>query len=167
MIGRVHSARTPAYCSVVTLAFLLLCAACAIVDWVAVARHQRGIELVAKPLTLVLLIVAAASADLGHAKPWIVIALALGLLGDVSLMFSDEAGADRGFLAGLAAFLIGHIAYAVAFARHGVHSAQPIAGALVVAGTCALLAPRVLRAARERGGAVWQQPSAPTRARCR
>jgi uncharacterized membrane protein YhhN len=147
-----------------TVAFLVLADVAAVADWVAVARRRDAIELAAKPLTLVLLIVAASFADIGHAKPWAIIALALGLLGDIALLFSD-GGADGGdtgaggepdgaFLIGLAGFLLGHIAWIIAFARHGVHSWQLLAGLLVVAGGTTLVMPRVLRGARASGGDV-------------
>lgn len=156
-----------------TLALLVLTGVAALVDWVAVARRQHRLELAAKPLTLVLLLAAAATADLGPAKPWVLAALALGLAGDVALMFSpyddgpgssdgvpdggpdgvpDGAAIDGAFLLGLAAFLAGHVAYLVAFSRHGLHTAQVIAGLLVVAGSSAFTLPRVLGATRRRGG---------------
>ena len=44
---------------------------------------------------------------------WIILGLALGAVGDVALMFESE----RGFMAGLVAFLLGHVAYVVGLAR--------------------------------------------------
>lgn len=43
---------------------------------------------------------------------WIVAGLCLGAIGDLALMVEDE----RGFLGGLVAFLLGHVAYVMAFA---------------------------------------------------
>jgi uncharacterized membrane protein YhhN len=150
-----------------TVAFLALAAAVGLVDWVAVARGRHRIELAAKPLTLALLIAAAAAADIGPAKPWVVVALALGLLGDVALLFSatsdppdggtaelQTAEPDAAFLVGLCSFLLGHAAWIVAFIRHGVHTWQLLAGVLVVGGAVALVAPRVLRGARAAGGEI-------------
>lgn len=139
-----------------TTVLLVLTAVVAIVDWVAVARDVRLLELTAKPLTLAVLIAATVFADAGPAKPWLVAALVLGLLGDVFLMFSDEtsSSADGAFMAGLGSFLVGHLAYLVAFTRHGVHGWQMLAGALVVGGVSALAVPRVLHGARDRGGSV-------------
>src|SRR5882724_1309232 len=131
-----------------TVAFLVLTGIAAFGDWIAVARNVHRIELVAKPLTLVLLIVAAASADLGDAKPWVIAALVLGLAGDIALMFSDEGSTDTAFLAGLGSFLLGHVAYVIAFLVHGVHGWQSLAGLLVVAGATVLAMPRVVRGAR-------------------
>jgi|JI10StandDraft_1071094.scaffolds.fasta_scaffold40290_4 uncharacterized membrane protein YhhN len=45
----------------------------------------------------------------GALAVWIAVGLALGAVGDVALMVES----DRGFLAGLVAFLLGHIAYVV------------------------------------------------------
>ncbi|MEI8254799.1 MAG: lysoplasmalogenase [Deltaproteobacteria bacterium] len=78
---------------------------------------RRGIWL-AKPLaSLGFVLTAIASGALetpyGHA---LLVALALSMLGDVLLI-------DRGdvrFLAGLASFLFGHIAFCAAFVRHGI-----------------------------------------------
>ena len=139
-----------------TVALLVLAGLVAVGDWIAVARGQHRLEIALKPLTLVLLIAAAASADLGDAKPWVVAALAFGLMGDVALLFSEDTPAggdlDPFFLAGLGSFLIGHVAYVVAFAQHGVHAWQALAGLLVVAGASSLALPRVLRGAHEQGG---------------
>ncbi|MCU1659241.1 MAG: YhhN family protein [Pseudonocardiales bacterium] len=135
-----------------TVAFLVLTALVAAADWVAVARRMRGVELAAKPLTLVLLIVAAGFADLGDAKPWVVAALVFGLLGDVALLFADEGSTDVPFLIGLGSFLVGHLAYVAAFSRHGLHGLDVVAGGLVVGGATVLALPRVLRSARRSGG---------------
>jgi uncharacterized membrane protein YhhN len=145
----------------VTVAFLILTGVCALGDWIAVARHNERAEFVLKPLTLVLLFVAACFGDLGDAKPWLLAALALGLVGDVALLFSPDeprsadgeaADLDPAFLAGLGAFLLGHLAYLAAFAAHGLHGWQATAGVLVVAGATGLAMPRVLRGAQREGG---------------
>jgi uncharacterized membrane protein YhhN len=144
----------------VTIAFLVLTGLCALGDWIAVARRSERAEYVLKPLTLVLLFIAACFGDLGDAKPWLLAALALGLVGDVALLFSPEQrpateGAvdlDPAFLAGLGAFLLGHLAYLAAFAAHGLHGWQATAGVLVVAGATGLAMPRVLRGAHREGG---------------
>ena len=142
-----------------TVAFLVAAGVVALGDWFAVSRHQHRIEYVAKPMTLVLIGLAACFADLGEAKPWVLAALAFGLIGDVSLLFTDErrprdeAQLDLPFLIGLGSFLLGHVAYVVAFTRHGLHPVQLLAGALVVVGAAILALPRILRGAREEGGA--------------
>ncbi len=141
-----------------TVALLVLAGLVAVGDWYAVARRLRHVEYVAKPLTLLLLLGAAGFADFGPAKPWVLAALALGLLGDVALLFAaedatrEDENPDTAFLTGLGCFLFGHLAYLVAFARHGLHPVQALAGVLVVAGASALALPRILRGADRDGG---------------
>lgn len=134
---------------------LIVAALIAIVDWVAVARETVAIERLAKPLTLVVLAAAACTGDLGSAKVWVVSALVLGLIGDVALLFSDDTASaepDGAFLAGLGAFLAGHVCYLIAFSRHGLHPLQAAAGLLIVLGCAALTVPQVLRGANRSGG---------------
>jgi uncharacterized membrane protein YhhN len=114
----------------------------AVVDWFAVSRERRRLEHVAKPATLAAVLVYAASSP--GPSPWLIAALALSLLGDVYLMLPD----DR-FIAGLSAFLLGHLAYVVAFAS------PP--GAVLVWFAIVLLATspfavRILRGAPSGGG---------------
>lgn len=68
----------------------------------------------AKPLTTVLLIVHAArrGADEPAARRWILAGLVLSLAGDVALLWPQQ-----GFLPGLIAFLLAHLAYIAAFHR--------------------------------------------------
>ena len=66
-------------------------------DWIAKARHDRRLELVCKPLTLVALIAAAIAlhpaADAHARRGWFVAALVLSLAGDVLLMLDDDEAA--------------------------------------------------------------------------
>ena len=80
----------------------------AFLDWVAVARRQKPLEYLAKPATLLALLAWTARAP--AASPWLLAALTFSLLGDVFLMLPIDA-----FVAGLASFLIGHLAYLGAF----------------------------------------------------
>lgn len=64
---------------------------------------------------------------------WIVAGLALGAVGDVALMFESE----RAFLAGLVAFLLGHVAYVIGLA-HVQPPAAWLDGPMVVAAPAAL-----------------------------
>ena len=123
----------------------------AVGDWAAVATGRTRVEYVCKPATLAALVAAAVVADLDAAVHWwVVAALALGLAGDVALMLCADS-ADRWFLVGLAAFLLGHAAYIVAFLRYGVQGWQVLAGALVAVGVGGLALPGAIR------GAVRQQ----------
>lgn len=90
-----------------------LFALAALLDWVAVARGSRRLEAVFKPTALALLIVVALTlgATDSTAGSWLLVALGLGLLGDIALL----SGSVPRFRAGLAAFFVGHVAYIVAF----------------------------------------------------
>jgi len=107
----------------------------ALVDWVAVARKQRLLEYVAKPAALGFLLL---YANLGADPSWFLIAaLTLSLLGDVYLMLPDEL-----FPAGLAVFLLAHVAYIADF------DATPLARAIwfaIVVGASLPLALRIIR----------------------
>jgi uncharacterized membrane protein YhhN len=135
----------------VTLALLIVAAVLAVGDWLAVHFRLYRIEFVLKPATLALLVAVAAINDLGTVKPWVIAALALGLLGDVGLMLS-KGHSDPPFIAGLVAFMLGHVAYIVAFTRLGVHGVDLVAGGLIVAGIAGLAVPAVLRGAARTSG---------------
>jgi uncharacterized membrane protein YhhN len=96
-----------------TYAAWSLFALVALADWVAVARGDRRAEAVLKPAALVLLIAVALArgATDSSTGEWLLVALAFGLLGDVFLL-SDTV---TRFTLGLAAFLVGHLAYVAAF----------------------------------------------------
>lgn len=112
--------------------------AVAAVDWVAVARGSKPLEYVAKPGALVVLIAAALALDAADdtARAVLVVALVLCLAGDVFLMLPGRAPGAEGpnlFLAGLASFLAGHVAYVAAFWIAGVEAAWVVAGAALAA----------------------------------
>ena len=96
----------------------VLPAVLAATDWWAVARGDRRTETWAKPATLVALLATAitlGAAD-STAGRWLLVALVFGLLGDVALL-GDSLGRFR---AGVAAFLVGHLAYLACFATLGL-----------------------------------------------
>ncbi len=112
MVTRCKPEAVDEHPSMNTLAVVLMTLAglAAIGNWVSVARRvQLGIHIF-KPLTLVLMIGAAVALDpvASTARTWFVIALVLSLAGDVFLMLPTDA-----FVAGLASFLLGHVAYVV------------------------------------------------------
>jgi uncharacterized membrane protein YhhN len=87
-------------------------------DWWAAWHRRPDVERLAKPAAMVgLLAVAwlAGAADTASGR-WVLLALVLGLVGDVLLL---EDTAQR-FLAGLVAFLLGHLAYVAAFVTAGL-----------------------------------------------
>lgn len=135
-----------------TATLLIVAAVVALGDWAAVYLRLFRIEYILKPLVLALLVAVAATADLGAAKPWVVAALVLGLLGDIGLMLSRDGRTDPPFVLGLGAFLIGHLCYIIAFARVGLNGLELVAGLLVVAGVAGLTLPQVLRGAARSAG---------------
>jgi uncharacterized membrane protein YhhN len=96
----------------------VLPACLALVDWYAVARGDRRTEVWAKPLVLASLVVVAVvlGATETAAGIWLLVALVFGLLGDIALL-SDSLPRFR---AGVAAFLVGHLAYLVCFTSLGL-----------------------------------------------
>jgi len=93
---------------------------CAVLDWWALWRGQRVVEKIAKPGAMLALIgVVIASRGLGDTSiRLLLLALVLCLAGDVLLLGEG----DGRFLAGLSAFLLGHLAYAVLFLHLGLAS---------------------------------------------
>src|SRR5690349_6756753 len=118
-------------------AWLAAAGVLALLDWIAVAQGARQTERIAKPLVLAALLMAAIVSH--PLKPavhgWLIAALALGLLGDLALvaeprpelatvggqhssrsprLAGEPAEHSTGwlFLAGLVAFLLGHLSYA-------------------------------------------------------
>jgi uncharacterized membrane protein YhhN len=137
-----------------TVLLLVIAGALALGDWFAVYDRRLHLEYLLKPATLVVLVAAAATADLGSAKPWVIGALVLGLLGDIGLMLSDGSS-DPQFIAGLGAFLLGHICYVIAFAIVGIHALATLAGLLITVGIAGLVIPAVLRGAARDAGPVF------------
>jgi uncharacterized membrane protein YhhN len=127
------------------LAWVLLVGAglLALGDWVAVGRGRQRLEYLCKPGALVLLIGVALALDPAHSdvRAWFVAALVLSLAGDVFLMLSS----DR-FVAGLASFLLAHVAYVVGLNLHGGSAGALALAAIPVVVVAALLATRILRA---------------------
>lgn len=135
----------------VAAAFLIAAGVAALVDWWAVARGRRRVELWAKPLTMALLVgVAATAGDPdGDVRAWLVAGAVLGLVGDVALLGDGEAS----FMVGLAAFAFGHLAYAIAAVLVGFDAAWALVGAAFMAVVLGFrFATRTVPGARRRGG---------------
>lgn len=90
-------------------------AAVAAINWWSRWVDQRAVELVSKPLATVVAGVLCAVHGSGAAMVIAVIAFALCLAGDVALLPAVDQ-----FLAGLAAFLLGHVAFIAAFVAAGL-----------------------------------------------
>ena len=98
----------------------------------AEARGNRPLAWVAKPVAsagFLALALARGAPESGYGR-LVLAALALGWLGDVLLI---PKGARRAFAAGLAAFLLGHLVFAVAFAVRGLAPAWLAGGSLATA----------------------------------
>lgn len=91
--------------------FAAVTAAFALTDWWGVVADRPAVRYVAKPATLAALIGVAVTLDPADPtiRTWMVIGLIFSLAGDVFLMLEE-----KWFVAGLASFLVGHIAYVVA-----------------------------------------------------
>jgi uncharacterized membrane protein YhhN len=128
----------------------------AVLDWWAVCRDHPRVETVAKPLVMVLLAALALALGAGGTGVGrlLLVAIALGAVGDVLLLGDSEPR----FLGGLTAFLLGHLAYVAAFATIGFHPGWAAFGAALVLLDLASAGRRVLGAAarqdRALGGAV-------------
>jgi uncharacterized membrane protein YhhN len=112
-----------------------LVAVAAIGDWVGVALDARWPRWITKPgvmVALIAVVVVGADQLSGATLAWLVVAFALCLAGDVFLLLPE-----RFFLAGLASFLLGHVAYIVVFLLVGTTSWWAFAA---VAGAAALRA---------------------------
>jgi uncharacterized membrane protein YhhN len=88
------------------------------------ALDQRALLFVFKPLTTVLILQRAwpRGTETPAARRALLIGLVVSLLGDIALLWPQQ-----GFLPGLVAFLLAHIAYTVAFTREHRFLAQPAA----------------------------------------
>ena len=128
---------------------LLPALALGVVNWIAVARRQKRVEYVAKPATLVVVIIAALLLMRGAPNTrlglFFLLGLCFSLVGDVFLMLSGE----RFFLPGLISFFIAHVFYIV-----GLNPTLPplasVVVLIVVAALGALLYARISAALRQK-----------------
>ena len=95
------------------IAATILCALAVVVLVYAEHADNNRLRFVAKPIASAAFIAVGLVAACGGGSyaTWICIGLVLGAIGDVALLF------ERGFGAGLVAFLAGHVAYCVAFGQ--------------------------------------------------
>ncbi len=131
-------------------ALLAAAAVSAVVDWWAVwagTPRARKVERVAKPATLVALIgVAVVSPpSVPAVQPWLVLALAGSLAGDVLLLPPGR------LVPGLVAFLLGHLAYVVAFAQLPGSIAWLVLGVAISLLVAVTAGRRLVRAAARQG----------------
>jgi uncharacterized membrane protein YhhN len=121
---------------VTTLAWLLLVAAVpvAAANWWSRWRSVRTLEWVTKPAVTTLILAAALALEPsdGTMRAWFAVGFALCLLGDVLLMLPASP-----FVAGLAAFLVAHLAFVPGFAAAGFDA--PLLGLVAVALAVAMI----------------------------
>lgn len=127
------------------LALLAFAAIAAVGDWVAVARRDKRLEYLCKPLTMAFLIGVAATVDVdaSNVRTWFIVALALSLLGDVFLMLPRDA-----FIPGLVSFLLGHVAFIVGMWADGVGFLTFALGLTLAAVAVLVVGGRIIRAVR-------------------
>lgn len=125
-----------------TWLFVSVTALVAGLDWWAVARDRSRLEEICKPLVMVGLFCVAL--QVGEppnvVRAFMVLGLLFGLLGDVLLL----PRVDR-FIGGLAAFLVGHVAYVVALAGMGSGVVLGLVGLVVGAVMLGLVGARVVK----------------------
>jgi uncharacterized membrane protein YhhN len=135
--------------------FLAAAVIVAVGDWLAVQRGSKPLEYVCKPLTIALLVGVAATADVdnGALRAWFVVALVLSMLGDVFLMLQRDL-----FIAGLASFLLAHVAFIVGLWIDGVSYGAFGVGVAVAAVAVVVVGSRVLRSVLASGEPAMAGP---------
>ncbi|MDO5502131.1 MAG: lysoplasmalogenase [Actinomycetia bacterium] len=119
-------------------------------NWFAMLRARPRLGVLSKPFPLLALIAIALLAGAASQAPGrlLLLGLVLCLAGDVLIGESEPR-----FLAGLAAFLLGHLAYVLTFSTLRLSEpAWALIGVMVLIG-CLLVIRRVLPSAHESGGA--------------
>jgi alkenylglycerophosphocholine/alkenylglycerophosphoethanolamine hydrolase len=133
---------------------LLVTFGVALIDWSAVFTQSPRTEAFAKPLVLVILISAIVQEGPTTTGWMVVAALAFSLIGDVFLL----PAIDR-FLAGLAAFLVSHLIYVVAFVsswslNDAQDRSQLFAGVSLAVALWFLIGRRIIAASEVDGSAM-------------
>jgi uncharacterized membrane protein YhhN len=134
----------------VTIA-IVVTAVAALANWWSRLRHDDRLELVSKPATTAgAIAVAATAGGAGNVTLLTIVALGLCLVGDVALMPAVDQ-----FVAGLAAFLLGHVVFIAVFITSGLDrwplSGAAIAGCALLLGTVAV---PIVRGATSKGFGV-------------
>lgn len=134
-----------------TWLLLALFLAVAALDWAAVHTGSKKLEYLAKPGCMAFLVAAALAIEPvdGAARTALVVALVCSTLGDVFLMLPGRQPGTPGpnlFVAGLASFLVGHVAYVVGFLLEGTEPGGLAIGLVPVAIILATVGRRVVAA---------------------
>ena len=133
------------------IAALIFAALTALATW----KKNRGLEFIAKPAVMVLLLLYLwTSAGLNGALLWFALGMFFSLIGDVLLLWLD-----RMFLFGLISFLLAQIAYLVGFnSPPSEVSLWGLAMAVIVAMGSARVLRRILSALAEKGNTRMRIP---------
>lgn len=134
-----------------TATLVVLAAVFAVGNWVSRVNGSRALEYATKPAVTALLALAALTVDARDdaTRAWFFVALVLSLAGDVFLMLPKEQ-----FVAGLASFLLAHVAYVIGFGVGGLHRGGLFVGGVVVVAVLLPLGRTIVRAARRTEPAV-------------
>lgn len=134
------------------LAWVLLglAAFAAAIDWAAVAGAKIAVERVAKPAVLVLLLAAAIVLEPVDpaVRPWLLLALAASLVGDVLLLPPGR------FTGGLVAFLVAQLAYLMAFLQLPGNTVLAVVGVGLAFALVAFVGRSIVEGARPSGLAL-------------
>ena len=120
-------------------------------DWVAVVRRTKRLEYLCKPATMVALVVAALALDPtdGTQRAWFVAAFVLSMAGDVFLMLPERPlGPVDTFVAGLASFLLGHVAFIAGLWARDVDALRLAVGVVLVLALMLTLGRRIVGGVR-------------------
>ena len=136
-----------------TWLLLALFLAVAAADWAAVHVGAKKVEYLAKPGCMLFLIAAALVLEPADAaaRRALVVALVFSTLGDVFLMLPGRQPGTSGpnlFVAGLASFLVGHVAFVAGFILEGTDADGLAIGLLPVAIIIGTVGRRVVGAVR-------------------
>ena len=118
---------------------LVLTVLCSISVAALVWSEWRGnrLRLAAKPAAsacFIAVALLAGATDTGYGR-WVLAGLALSAVGDVALLWRSS----KLFLVGLGSFLLGHVAYVVAFATRGVDGGAAVVAVFVLSGPAFLV----------------------------
>ncbi len=136
-------------------ALVVIAAAFAVGDWVAVATANRQLEYVCKPAAIFFLFALAAALDVGDpsVQHWFMLALLLSLVGDVFLMLARDL-----FLPGLVAFLLAHVAYIVGMWVDGVGTLAFVLGLAAAVLAAVIVGARIVSAINNGEHAAMARP---------
>ncbi len=127
------------------LIFIVVGLSFSVLDWIAVARRNKPLEYLCKPLAAMGFLATAIAlnpAD-SSARVWLVVAFVFCVAGDVFLMLPRDA-----FVPGLASFAVAQVLFTVSFVVSGTTTLRLVIGLVIVVSGSTLLARRFIGALR-------------------